>query len=121
MMGSLSQHFNRWEFKCKCGECDKDTVDYRLVVILERLRAHTKEPITVTSGNRCVLHNEKVGGSPNSQHLFGKAADIQVRGWSPEAVYNLLDYWYPDELGLGLYRSWVHIDVRNGKSRWNKT
>ncbi len=119
-MGDLSQHFNRREFTCKCGKCGQDTVDHRLVEVLEWLRQKTGAPITITSGNRCYEYNMAIGGSPRSQHLWSKAADIQVKGWSPEAVYDLLDKQWPDDLGLGVYRSWVHVDVRDHKARWDK-
>lgn len=119
-MGDLSQHFNRVEFECKCGDCGQDQVDYKLIEVLEHLRSVVCEPITITSGNRCHQHNMNIGGSPRSQHLWSKAADIQVKNWAPEDIYKLLDEWYPDEFGIGLYRSWVHIDVRQHKARWDK-
>lgn len=119
-MGDLSQHFNRQEFKCRCGSCGQDQIDYKLIEVLERLRVKTGAPITITSGNRCYEYNLLIGGSPRSQHLHSKAADIQVKGWSPEDIYDLLDRWYPHEFGIGLYRSWVHIDVRSNKARWGK-
>jgi uncharacterized protein YcbK (DUF882 family) len=124
-MGDLSPHFNRSEFKCRCGKCKQDAVDHGLVVVLERLRVHCEIEreysfITVTSGNRCFEYNMAIGGSENSQHLWSKAADIQVKGWSSEEIYALLDARYPDTFGIGLYRTWVHIDVRTFKARWDK-
>lgn len=119
-MGDLSKHFNRSEFKCKCDKCDQDTVDHKLVVVLERLRSWADAPIIVTSGNRCPEYNKKIGGSPNSQHMRGRAADIVVQGFSPVEVVDILNYWYPDELGVGLYSGWVHVDSREGKARWTK-
>ena len=35
--------------------------------------------MTITSGYRTASHNTKVGGSRSSQHLLGRAADIQVQ------------------------------------------
>jgi uncharacterized protein YcbK (DUF882 family) len=116
-MGDLSKHFNRSEFACKCG-CGKNTVDAELVEVLEHLRSVVAEPITITSGNRCPTHNKKVGGSPASRHQFSIAADFKVKGWKPEEVYALLDEWYDDKYGLGLYSGWVHLDVRPEKARW---
>ena len=118
-MGQLSKHFKREEFACKCGKCGQDTVDWELLQVLERLRRHTG-PITVTSGNRCYEHNLAIGGAPKSKHVFSIAADIQVEGWSPMSVYTLLDEWYPDRYGIGVYGGWVHIDVRPVKARWDK-
>ena len=48
--------------------------------ILDPLRAMIARPIIITSGYRSQRVNELVGGSKNSQHLLGKAADIHVQG-----------------------------------------
>jgi len=47
--------------------------------ILEPLRRHFGV-IRITSGYRCPKLNAKVGGSSNSQHTKGEAADINVSG-----------------------------------------
>jgi len=119
-MNDLSQHFNRREFKCKCGECDREGVDYRLVLLLERLRVHTNSAIVITSGNRCEAYNKKVGGSPTSRHRLSTAADIQVKGHSPELIYEILDDWYPYTYGIIIYKSWVHVDTRTNRYRDDK-
>lgn len=43
---------------------------------LERVRACLKYPIKINSGYRCEALNIQVGGSVNSQHLKGEAADF---------------------------------------------
>jgi uncharacterized protein YcbK (DUF882 family) len=113
----ISEHFNRSEFACQCG-CCFDTVDVELLRVLEKVRHHFMRPVIVTSGCRCQNHNKKIGGSENSQHLYGRAADIKVKDVKPEDVYVFLDKHAPNNLGLGLYNSWVHVDTRNGKARW---
>jgi len=110
-------YFKREEFACSCG-CGRDVVDSELLEVLMRLREYYSQPITITSGNRCVIHNEAVGGSPESQHLLGKAVDIKVKDTSPTEVFRRLDLWYPNNYGLSGYSSWVHLDVRENKSRW---
>lgn len=120
-MGDLSLHFNRSEFKCKCGNCGQDTVDYELIEVLEWLRMRTCAPIVITSGNRCFEYNMAIGGSKGSQHIFSKAADIKVKGWTPLEIYDLLCQKYPEQYGIGVYDGWVHIDVRTHKARWDKT
>ena len=45
--------------------------------VLDPLREAYGRPIRVTSGYRCPRLNNLVGGSPNSQHMRGEAADIQ--------------------------------------------
>lgn len=113
------KYFKRKEFECKCG-CGFDTVDYLLAKIADEVREYFGKPTTITSGCRCEIHNKAIGGAISSAHIKGKAADIQVKDTSPEEVYNYIDSKYPNTLGLGLYKTWVHIDSRNKKARWHK-
>ena len=115
----LSNNFSRAEFKCKCGKCDYDTVDSELVVVLQLLRDYIGLPITITSGNRCPEHNANVGGSKNSYHIRGRAADIQVKGVNPSVLRAFLNEIYPNKFGIGSYASFTHIDTRSNKARWN--
>ena len=116
-MSKLSQHFDRSEFACQCG-CLFDTVDIELIEALEVVREHFAAPVTITSGCRCIDHNMKVGGSYDSQHTKGRAADFKVQGKTPQEVYDFLCRTYPDRYGIGLYDSWVHFDSRSQKARW---
>jgi uncharacterized protein YcbK (DUF882 family) len=114
----MNNYFKRSEFKCNCGKCDQDTVDYKLLEILNLVRKHFHSPVKITSGNRCESYNKQIGGSKNSQHVKSRAADIQVSGIHPHEVYALLDKWYPDEYGMGKYETFTHIDSRGIKARW---
>jgi len=120
-MGDLSKHFSRSEFSCGCG-CGFDVVDAELISVLEDLREALQSTITIKetngSGCRCRAHNKAVGGSSSSQHLLGKAADINVTGVDPEEVQEYLLDKYPDSYGIGVYNSFTHIDVRGTKARW---
>lgn len=112
-----SQYFSRQEFACRCG-CGGDTVDAALLQVLEDARDHFQRPIQVNSGFRCDAHNEKEGGWPDSEHLKGKAADIVVVGWSPSEVQAYFKSKYRSTYGIGSYRTFTHIDVRERKARW---
>ncbi len=117
-MGDLSENFSRYEFKCKCGKCDCDTVDYALLNVLESVRTHFGARVDVGSAHRCKSHNDYVGGAKNSQHTFGRAADITVDGVDPIHVYSYLLGRFPD-VSLGRYPSFTHIDTRtDGPKRW---
>ena len=118
-MGDISEHFSRREFACKCG-CWFDTVDTETLQLLENIRNHFDAPITITSGCRCETYNKKVGGKKSSQHLRGRAADIQIEGHSPIAVSEYAEYLMPDWGGVGRYNTFTHIDTRTGKARWPK-
>ena len=120
----LSPHFRVQEFRCKDGS-DPVFVDTALVELLEQLRAHFGKAVTITSGYRTPAHNAKAGGTRFSQHLYGKAADIQVQGISVERVYAYADRLLGNAGGCGIYppglgraNGWVHVDVRPVKSRW---
>ena len=118
MTGDISKHFNRQEFRCKCGRCDLDTVDAELLKVLEEIRAYFERPIHITSGYRCPAWNSFQGGI-TSQHLYGRAADFFIDGIKPVQIAKWLDDHYPEKYGVGLYDSWVHLDTRtNGPARW---
>lgn len=115
----ISRYFKRKEFECKCGKCGQDTVDAELLAILEDVREHFGKPVIINSANRCPAHNKKVGGASRSIHITGKAADIVVKGVSPDIVHSYLDSKYPNQYGLGKYKTFTHIDSRGYKARWN--
>lgn len=56
--------------------------------ILEPIRNYYKVPVTITSGFRGTALNKRVGGSLTSQHCFGEAADILVKGKTVDEVFN---------------------------------
>ena len=115
-MGDLSKNFNRSEFACRCL-CGQDTVDAVLLEQLEEVREHFGVPVTITSANRCLFDNERVGGVFNSLHLEGRAADIIVRDIDPDDVANFLE---DIASGLGRYTTFTHLDSRSGiPARWS--
>lgn len=111
------KHFKKDEFKCKC--CGVSIVDVELGDVLDDVRENFNAPTIITSGYRCAKHNKEVGGALNSQHMQGIASDIQVKGFTPKQVHTYLTEKYPNKYGIGLYKNWVHIDVRETKARWN--
>lgn len=117
-MGDLSAHFSKKEFACKCGcgECD---VDPELVAKLEKFRELCgNKPMHINSAKRCKRHNKAVGGSPNSQHLPGKAADVRkILGVTIDQMAKYAEQAGFD--GIGKYDSFVHVDVRGTKARWD--
>jgi len=113
----LSKNFSKEEFACECG-CGFDDVSQELVDVLQDLRDHFKEPVRITSACRCAEHNKDVGGALKSKHLLGIAADIVVSKVSHRLVQDYLEAKYPDTYGIGRYKSFTHIDVREKKARW---
>ena len=119
----LSPSFRVREFACKGS--DVVLIDDELVVLLQCIREHFGKAVTITSGYRTAEHNAKVGGAKSSQHLLGRAADIQVADTSVEDVAAYAESLMPAWGGVGRYpvktgraKGWVHVDTRANKSRW---
>lgn len=116
----ITKHFNAHEFRCKCAAKGLDAdntwchgqewIDERLVILLETLRQRLQRPIYVTSGCRCPSYNASVGGAPKSQHMRGKASDIQVAGMTPyELAQEAIKVGFPS---VATYETFVHVDRR---------
>lgn len=122
----VSAHFSSREFDCHDGTLyPAEWVQDRLVplcAVLEAIRAAMGKPVIVVSGYRSPAYNaararNSSGVAKDSQHLHGRAADIRVAGVpSAEvhaAVLALVKAGQLPKLGgLGIYRGWVHVDVR---------
>lgn len=113
----LSAHFKVREFACRSG-ADAVLIAPRLVMVLESIRAHFGSAVTINSGYRTPEYNAKVGGVAHSQHCYGTAADIVVKGQTPEAVAAFARTLMPDWGGVGVYKSFNHIDVREARADW---
>ena len=120
----LAPGFRVREFRCRDGS-DTVLVDEGLVVLLQCIREHFGKAVVITSGYRTAEHNAKVGGAKSSQHLLGRAADIQVADTSVEDVAAYAESLMPAWGGVGRYpvkagraKGWVHVDTRTNKSRW---
>ena len=115
----LSPHFRLREFASKDGS-DKVLVDDALVDLLEQIRAAAGGAVTINSGYRSPAHNAAVGGVSSSQHLYGRAADIVVEGASPLLVGQIAEYYLDRRGGIGVYKSFTHVDTRAVRSRWDQ-
>lgn len=111
----ISKNFKLKEFECKDGS-HLVKIDSNLVTKLQKLRDLIGKPIIINSAYRTPSHNKKVNGSPTSQHLLGKAVDIRVNGISPDTLAKYAEKVGFD--GIGIYKNFVHVDVRGKKARW---
>ena len=116
----LSTNFKVKEFACKDGS-DAVLVAPRLVMVLQSLRSHFCAAVTINSAYRTPQYNAKEGGVTDSQHCYGTAADIVVRGKTPAQVAAYARQLMPDWGGVGVYakKGFTHIDVREAKADWN--
>lgn len=120
-----SEFFTREEFRCQCGGkyCDGFPVEPEpdLVRFCNKFRRRLGVPVTIVesggSGVRCPQHNAAVGGVANSNHLYGKAADLHS-GKSPEEMYRVAEEILGNTGELGLYSWGIHVGVNCGYSRF---
>ena len=103
----LSENFRSKEFECPC--CGRVDIDMGFIHKLQRTRFLVDLPFRINSGFRCEEWNLKVGGSNNSAHLRGYAADV--------ACYNDQVRWYIVERAIevgfkriGIGASFIHLD-----------
>jgi len=125
MIGRLSQNFHLSEFLVSqtAARMGIDMSAPASVIsnlaalcdnVLEPLRAHYEKPVIISSGYRPAALNRAIGGSSNSQHCKGQAADFRVLGVSNIKVcrwleanrnYDQLIYEFGEA-------GWVHVSWR---------
>lgn len=113
----IAPHFKVREFACSDGN-DAVFVSEELLDVLEKIRVHFSKAVVVNSAYRTAEHNKKVGGTEKSQHLYGLAADIVVRDIAPADVADYVETLLQSRGGIGRYKTFTHVDVREKKSRW---
>lgn len=113
------------DFQCKCnGLCDKSgSMDVEVLEAVETMARRLGEKLVITSAFRCPQHNHNVGGVPDSKHLFGLAVDLEPpSGMTPEvfAKYASESFDIFENGGIGLYDTFVHLDNRGRRARWDE-
>ncbi len=68
--------FDAFEFDCHC--CGLNNMSPVFLWKLQQARTESQVPFIINSGTRCEKHNKIVGGTINSEHLTGEAADIST-------------------------------------------
>ena len=111
----VSENFKLREFQCKDGS-HQVVIHSELLRRLQELRNRVGRPVYINSGYRNREHNARVGGTPNSYHLRGMAADIRVTGMNPgDLAKAAREVGFR---GIGIYRTFVHVDVRPNRAEW---
>ena len=118
------EFFTREEFRCQCAGryCDGFPAEpeEKLVRTLDEIRRRLGVPVTIVeaggSGVRCERHNAAVGGVANSQHLYGRAADLHS-SLSPARMKAAAEEVMGQSGGIGLYDWGIHVDTGT-YSRW---
>lgn len=114
----LSKNFTVKEFACSDGT-DTVFISLTLVNLLQKIRDHFGKAVIINSAYRTEAHNKAIGGATYSQHKYGLAADIRINGVTPKEIAAYVETLMPTSGGIGIYKSFCHVDVRRVKSRWN--
>ena len=103
------ENFKPEEVQCQhCGELE---IDVGIMNLLQQAR-NDLGSLSITSGYRCSEHNNKISSTgPNGPHTTGKALDISVK--DSKHRKELITYFAPKVTGLGIAKSFIHIDLLN--------
>ena len=93
--------------------------------IFDKVREHFGKPIGISSGFRSIELNNRIGGSKSSQHMEGKALDIDgdlLGGVSNKEIFDYIKnncifdqlIW---EFGTENNPDWVHVSYNKGVNR----
>lgn len=108
-------NFSEREFRCKeTGYCYMDPA---FMDKLQELRNRLGEPLIINSGYRHPSHSvERVKAVPGT-HTLGLAADIRADG---QKAYRILQHAFDlGFTGIGVAKSFVHLDIWTGGPRPN--
>jgi len=99
------------EFACPCSACNQSNhIDLRLVDRLDYSRKYANIPFIINSGYRCEAHNTEIGGSTNSAHMLGLAADIRAET-SGQRYLILNALMHNGFKRIGIYKTFIHADM----------
>ena len=119
MSNNASKNVLWSELTCKCG-CGTMNVSSEAIAKLQAMR-DLLGPLTILSAARCPAHNKKVGGATKSKHLSTStspsvAFDIALKNYSAGALIEAATA--VGFKGIGVYKTFIHVDDRSTKARW---
>lgn len=127
----LTAHFNLAEFTRsesakRHGVSNNPSPEHleNIIVLCERILEPIRAkygPIVISSGYRSKTLNHYIGGTLKSQHLEGKAVDIDMDGMGSvtnKEIFEYIKYNLEfDQLINEFNYAWVHVSYNAGKNR----
>lgn len=97
--------------RCPCGKCAGELPEEKLMRLADKVREQAGVPMIPTSTVRCAAHNAAVGGVYNSRHLYRRAMDFYLKGWSAQETLALVKQQPEVAYAYAIDGSAVHMDV----------
>lgn len=109
------KNFKLSEFYCNCGEC-QERVKEKLIRMVDKARSLAGIPFVLTSAQRCLVWNRKVGSKDTSSHIKGLAVDIKFNN-NIELFHIMRGLIGAGFVRIGINRKlgFVHADIDEDK------
>ena len=107
------KYFKYSEFDSPDQPGSGEKMDIDFITKLTNARISAGVPFIINSGYRTKEHNKKIGGSPQSMHILGRAADIKCTGFTaPKIVQACLQEGFRVLINIpfGSSVGFVHVD-----------
>lgn len=113
----LPDYFPERPWGCKCHTCKRTGfVMTELITMLNMARHFAGVPFVITSAMRCEAYNFYLGGSKDSSHISGVAADIEVK--DSRSRYKILNgVFLAGFMRIGIHIDFIHVDIDGFKDR----
>jgi len=111
---NLSRNFKLIEAQSKCGS-DRVIIHPSTIVLAQLLRDKLGR-LQINSWYRSIEHNESIGGVQNSKHTLGMAIDVLPMQASLNDLLSVVNTLAIG--GIGIYESFIHLDVYGENRRW---
>lgn len=118
-------YLNSWNRLASTSDGLTEEVQRNLVGLfftMDKIRQLMGRPIIVHCAFRSLEYNKLIGGSTNSQHLYGCACDFHVQGLDCQQARELLKP-HLEELQIRLENNtgnWLHVDVKKIEAGQNR-
>lgn len=102
---------------CGCGQTLRESILEVVFFLDDEFKRKFGHELNLLSGIRCKNYNSKVGGSKNSAHILGIAADIEspTKKHTYSIVYNVMKTFNVKRIFLYESKKFIHIDLANSK------
>jgi uncharacterized protein YcbK (DUF882 family) len=121
----IGKYFSSNEFMCRCNfpACQEQRISKNLVSKLDAIREEIGRPLQITSAFRCseyqqVLRKNGISTvvAKKSTHEDGEAADARPMDKNMAGFLEVCEKHFES---IGIASSFLHLDTRSGKRRWN--